>query len=51
MATNPYLKNPKQRAKLIRRSVETSSAIEGIHVKLGRRKSLKLDSDPNRLFS
>lgn len=33
--TNPYLKNPKQRTKLIRRSVETSSAIEGIKVKLG----------------
>lgn len=38
MNTNPHLKDPKQRIKLIRRSVESSSAIEGIFVKLGRKK-------------
>ena len=32
--TNPYLKNPKKRAELIRMSVLTSSAVEGIYVNI-----------------
>jgi hypothetical protein len=32
--TNPYLRDPKQRSKLIRRSVLTSSAVDGIYVDL-----------------
>ena len=29
--TNPYLKNPKQRDNLLRASVNTSTAVEGVH--------------------
>ena len=32
LETNPYLKDPEMRKKLIRRSVISSSAIEGIHI-------------------
>ena len=32
--TNPYLKDPNQREKLVRRSVRTSCAVEGIAPKL-----------------
>lgn len=39
--TNPYLKDPKQRDRLITRSVLTSSAVEGVYVKLPL-------EDPNR---
>lgn len=31
--TNPYLKDPEQRKKLLRRSLVSSFAIEGIHLK------------------
>jgi hypothetical protein len=31
--TNPYLKNSKQRADMIRAHVITSTAIEGVHIK------------------
>jgi Fic family protein len=34
--TNPYLKNPAARERSVRRSVETSSAIEGIRAPLKR---------------
>jgi len=32
--TNPYLKDPKKRAELIRMSVLTSSAVEGIYINI-----------------
>jgi hypothetical protein len=32
--TNPYLKDPTTRAKVIARSVETSCRVEGINIKL-----------------
>jgi len=32
--TNKYLRDPAQRERLIIRSVETSSAVDGIHYKL-----------------
>lgn len=32
-STNKYLKNPAKRAELIRRSVTSSTAIEGVHIK------------------
>jgi len=32
--TNPYLKDPKKRAELIKMSVLTSSAVEGIYVNI-----------------
>lgn len=32
LETNPYLKDPEMRKKLFRRSVISSSAIEGIHI-------------------
>lgn len=31
--TNPYLKDPEQRKRLLRRSLVSSFAIEGIHLK------------------
>ncbi len=31
--TNPYLADPKLRAKMIHASVVTSTAIEGVHIK------------------
>lgn len=33
LETNPYLKNPVQRKRLLRRSLVSSFAIEGIYVK------------------
>ena len=32
LKTNPYLKNPAERRRLIYKSVVTSTAIEGVHV-------------------
>jgi Fic family protein len=32
LETNPYLKDPEMRKKLIRRSIISSSAIEGIYI-------------------
>ncbi len=32
LETNPYLKDPEMRKKLIRRFIISSSAIEGIHI-------------------
>ena len=34
VATNPYLKDPRQRERLLKKSVTTSTAIEGIQVSL-----------------
>lgn len=36
--TNPYLRDPKQRAEMIRAHVISSSAIEGVHVKYSSKK-------------
>jgi hypothetical protein len=33
LETNPYLKDPEQRKRLLRRSLVSSFAIEGIHLK------------------
>jgi Fic family protein len=32
LETNPYLKDPEMRKKMMRRSIISSSAIEGIHI-------------------
>ena len=32
-STNKYLKNPAKRAEMIRRSVTSSTAVEGVHIK------------------
>jgi len=34
LETNPYLKDPELRAALIERSVATSTAVEGVHIKI-----------------
>ena len=36
--SNPYLKDPQKREEAIIKNVESSSAIEGIYVKLGKKK-------------
>lgn len=33
LETNPYLKDPEQRKRLLRRSLVSSFAVEGIHLK------------------
>ena len=33
LETNPYLKDPQQRKRLLRRSLVSSFAVEGIHLK------------------
>jgi hypothetical protein len=33
LETNPYLKDPSKRTEALARNIESSSAIEGIHVK------------------
>ena len=43
--TNPYLRDTKQRAELIRMSVLTSSAVEGIYVDI---KPLPLGQQPGK---
>lgn len=35
LETNPYLKDPEQRKRLLRRSLASSFAIEGIHLEEG----------------
>jgi hypothetical protein len=40
--TNPYLKDPEMRKKLVKRSVRTSCAVEGIAVKTDETKTIKI---------
>jgi hypothetical protein len=44
LETNPYLKDPAQRKKLLRRSLVSSFAIEGIYLKEESADSVKEDS-------
>jgi len=35
--TNPYLKDPVKRAKMLRVNIVTSTAIEGVHIKISKK--------------
>ena len=57
--TNPYLKDPAKRQRLVRRSVKTSGGVEGIRIKgtakaanlkIPRRNSKKLDKQLNQMI-
>jgi hypothetical protein len=41
VATNPYLKDPRQRERLLKKSVITSTAIEGVQISVGEPESNK----------
>lgn len=49
LKTNPYLADPQKREYLLKKSVLSSTAVEGVHAAAERALGLKKNSNPNEV--